>query len=407
MTVFVIACSSDKGGEENLQPGVDVLNEGTNAVSELPVDPDATVSATEVRLDVQIENAANSYLTLDFIDFENIETIAGIQLDENGTASYQDLLAKPGIYRLMQTETNYWLVCLRPGEYYQFNADAANLYTYDFSGNQFAEDFEAAMKFLVEKQEPVNQMYTDLQNLQASGADANAIEQQANAANEAALKMQKELADYSLKNGNVYVRVYYSGLLLPAMESLMGYYEEVLAEVSAEMPNSSYASQIAGYYNQLVMQQQFQAQADAAGGKLDIGALAPEISQPSPDGVNIPLSSLKGKIVLIDFWASWCGPCRAENPNVVALYNKYKDKGFTIYSVSLDQKKDAWVNAIAADGLAWPNHVSDLKGWNAAPAATYGVSAIPQTYLLDETGSIIAKNLRGASLENKLAELLD
>lgn len=132
---------------------------------------------------------------------------------------------------------------------------------------------------------------------------------------------------------------------------------------------------------------------------------APEIVQNDVNDKPLALSSLKGKVVLIDFWASWCGPCRQENPNVVRVYNQYKDKGFTIFSVSLDEKKDAWLKAIEADNLSWPNHVSDLKGWKSAAAATYGVSSIPATFLIDETGKLIAMNLRGPQLEQKLQEI--
>ena len=135
-----------------------------------------------------------------------------------------------------------------------------------------------------------------------------------------------------------------------------------------------------------------------------VGAEAPLFAGPTPDGEEISLESLRGKVVLIDFWASWCGPCRRENPNVVKLYDEYKSKGFEILAVSLDRTKDRWVKAIADDKLTWL-HISDLKGWKSEYARQYGVSSIPQTVLLDREGKIMARNLRGKALEAKLADV--
>jgi thiol-disulfide isomerase/thioredoxin len=136
-----------------------------------------------------------------------------------------------------------------------------------------------------------------------------------------------------------------------------------------------------------------------------IGEIAPELNLKNPEGKVITLASLRGKYVLIDFWASWCGPCRRENPNVVRLYNKYKEKGFEVYSVSLDKQKSRWEAAIVQDGLVWKSHVSDLKGWRTIATKMYGFRGIPYTVLIDKKGKIIATRLRGVQLENKLKEL--
>lgn len=135
------------------------------------------------------------------------------------------------------------------------------------------------------------------------------------------------------------------------------------------------------------------------------GSIAPELEFSDPDGKVRKLSDLRGKVVLIDFWASWCGPCRKENPHVRAMYEKYHDRGFEVFSVSLDNNKDRWREAIAKDGLVWPNHVSDLKGWGSAAAKLYGVSSIPSTFLVDKDGRIIAKGLRGEQLTAVLEQI--
>lgn len=142
-------------------------------------------------------------------------------------------------------------------------------------------------------------------------------------------------------------------------------------------------------------------------GPTSIGSIAPDFTENDVNGKPVRLSDFRGKYVLLDFWASWCGPCRAENPNVVKVYNKYKDRNFTVLGVSLDQagKRDAWLAAIQHDGLPW-TQVSDLEYWNSKAARLYNIRAIPQNFLIDPSGKIVAKNLRGEALESEVARLI-
>lgn len=167
-------------------------------------------------------------------------------------------------------------------------------------------------------------------------------------------------------------------------------YVQVAQKLKKEWPGYSHAADFIQYVDKLKL--------------TAIGQPAPEIALPNPQGQIVKLSSMRGKYVLVDFWAKWCGPCRAENPNVVRAYQKYKDKGFTVFGVSLDRNKEDWIQAIQEDHLTW-THVSDLKYWQSEAAKTYNITGIPFSVLLDPNGVIIGKNLRGAALDAKLEEI--
>ena len=187
-------------------------------------------------------------------------------------------------------------------------------------------------------------------------------------------------------------------------EVISKYFSNTIFHQEAILRMNKANQQIAMLDKQKSMAEQQKNELKNAG--LIIGKPAPELNFPNKEGKLISLNALKGKIVLLDFWASWCGPCRKENPFVVGLYNKYKNSGFEIYSFSLDKEKTKWIQAIEQDGLVWKNHASDLVGWESTGASKYLIKSIPQTFLIDRDGNIAEIGLRGPELEKKILNLL-
>ncbi|MCC3152930.1 TlpA disulfide reductase family protein [Hymenobacter sp. BT770] len=311
--------------------------------------------------------------------------------DASGKYTFKGTSATPSVFQLKVDDANQVLLMLDNKSHVQLNGDAKSLAaTYTVKGSKDSEVLQQLIQVMQgtkSELEGLGQRYNAAG--QAGKADEmKAIEKQyyvIQGSNNAKIK------SVIRHNATAVVGGFAVGAFLNPDEEFQ--FADSIATIQRKVnPNSPFTKDLTARLEPM--------RATAS------GALAPEINLPKPDGGTLALSSLRGKYVLLDFWASWCGPCRQENPNVVKAYNQFKDKGFTIYSVSLDQDKAKWQKAIESDGLTW-NHVSDLAGWNSVGGAAYGVKSIPQSFLIDPQGKIIAKNLRGEALAAKLAEVLN
>ncbi|MCF6241019.1 MAG: AhpC/TSA family protein [Bacteroidales bacterium] len=324
-------------------------------------------SQTNVKITGNIQNKGN----FDKIYLEDIVTqqeLASTDLSDKGDFSLEATVDKANFYRLRLDQENYLILIIEPNENISVKADVKELYSPEIKGSKNSSLIYSTFKSSQEFDEKIEKY---------------------------AQKVQKEkqvyLRKFILDNLNSLSTLFFIDEL--SIENDFDVYKKLDKSLYAKYPD-----------NFLVLELHKKVQgADF----LSIGSAAPEIDLPNPEGVNIKLSSLRGKYVLIDFWAAWCRPCRFESPNMVKLYDTYNKKGFEIYSVSLDKTKEAWVKAIQQDGLGKWTHVSDLQYWNSAAGRDYGVESIPFTVLIDKEGKIIAKGLRGEDLEKKLAEIFN
>jgi len=349
----------------------------------------AASSANGLTVSGQITGAENLKVYLDAENFAATRVMGTAEIDGSGnySLSVPDGL-KPGRYRLRIGARKLGLVFDGTEKNVNISGPLADLdkYSLKITGAPAAKELSDAMTGLYTKS-----------------------------------MTEAQLTDKATNSSNPFV-----GLALAmnhyrtASEENLAIHKNIYEKLKGGQMNNNELSAYGGFIGQL--------EKGLAMSRIAVGKPAPNIDLPSPAGKNYALSDLKGKVVLLDFWASWCGPCRRENPNVVKVYNKYKSKGFEVFSVSLDglddrtkarfsteeqiqqqmeRSKDRWKQAIAADGLTWTGHVSDLKKWNSAPAQTYGVSGIPRTFMIDRDGKIAAIGLRGAdAIETELLKLL-
>lgn len=324
-------------------------------------------------------------------------------LDEHGNFSFDNYVPTLGFYRIKLSEQNFGMLVMDSTNKIAITGSAKDL------GNTYKTEGSPDTKLFLEYNEFTKafQMQQDSLNEAFRFAMTNGGTQQPDSLKTDSLGKVFEkiylnvvdaycarVAEKAKANANMFPTIIAIQPLDP--EKYMDVFKLVDEGLTKRYPGNSDIAM----FHQMMEKMAMQASSFKKGSE------APEINLPDPSGKSIALSSLKGKVVLIDFWASWCGPCRKEMPNVVAAYKKYKSKGFEIYGVSLDKDMQAWVEAIKKDGSTWV-HVSDLKFWDCVAAKAYNVQSIPFTVLLDKEGKVVAKDLRGAALEEKLKELLN
>lgn len=345
---------------------------------------------TEYLLTGKMANASGTTVYLD--RWDNLSTATPVDtaiISKDGDFTMKKPIENRGLFMLRISQERTWLMVLEPGAEVTFNGDMSDVMKYEFTGHQPTMVLNSLVKDLGAKNRRVGEINQEFMNAQYSGADQATLQTLQGEYIGLQQGMVQSLKDFADTVNDPLLATFAISNL--SVEENADFMKKITDKVLTQEPNLGLAKEIAAKVGEST--------------KISLGRPAPDFTLKSPTGETFPLSSLKGQVVLLDFWASWCKPCRVENPNLVRTYEQYKDKGFTIYSVSLDKELDAWVNAIKQDNLTWQYHGSNLLFWNCPVVRQYNVNSIPAAFLIDREGNIIGKNLRGAALEQKLAEV--